>query len=60
MTKLWYDYRKGNKASVCRVCCDIMEYSTFDKYFYIRGNKETMCICPSCIEEMYKELKEEV
>ena len=56
MTKLGYDYRKGNKASVCRVCCDIMEYSTFDKYFYIRGNKETMCICPSCIEEMYKEL----
>ncbi len=60
MTKLYYDYREGHKKSFCRVCCTAMEDSTFDKYFYIRGNKETMCICPSCIEDMYKELKEEV
>ncbi len=60
MTKLWYDYREGHKKSFCRVCCTAMEDSPFIKYFYIRGNKETMCICPKCIDEMYKELKEKV
>ena len=55
--QLSYDYRKGNKNSCCRVCYSL---SLGDKYFYIHGNKEKICICPSCIEKMYKDLEVKV